>query len=86
MKRRWEDWQQDEKKAFTAKQTAYAKYQEARDQVNQKDAELKKIKQNIQRSTTRLKSQRPGIKPRVMASGMRLSVNAIKCIPRFMTC
>ena len=65
MKRRWEDWQQDEKKAFTAKQTAYAKYQEARDQVNQKDAELKKIKQNIQRLDYEVKVAKAGDKTEV---------------------
>lgn len=65
MKRRWEDCQQDEKKAFTAKQTAYAKYQEARDQVNQKDAELKKIKQNIQRLDYEVKVAKAGDKTEV---------------------
>lgn len=49
MKRKWEACQQDEKKAFTAKQAAYAKYMEARDLVNQKDEELKSVKKDIQR-------------------------------------
>lgn len=65
MKRRWEDWHQDEKKAFTAKQAAYAKYQEARDQVNQKDAELKKIKQDIQRLDYEVKVAKAGDKTEV---------------------
>ena len=65
MKRRWEDCQQDEKKAFMAKQAAYAKYQEARDQVNQKDAELKKIKQDIQRLDYEVKTARAGDKTEV---------------------
>lgn len=62
MKRRWEDCQQDEQKAFTAKQAAYAKYQEARDLVNQKDAELKKIKQDIQRLNYDVKVAKAGDK------------------------
>lgn len=65
MKRKWEACQQDEKKAFTAKQAAYAKYQEARDQVNQKDAELKKIKQDIQRLDYEVKTARAGDKTEV---------------------
>lgn len=65
MKRRWEDWHQDEKKAFMAKQAAYAKYQEARDQVNQKDAELKKIKQDIQRLDYEVKVAKAGDKTEV---------------------
>ena len=62
MKRKWEAWHQDEKKAFMAKQAAYAKYQEARDQVNQKDAELKKIKQDIQRLDYEVKTAKAGDK------------------------
>lgn len=62
MKRRWEDCQQDEKKAFTAKQAAYVKYVEARDLVNQKDAELKKIKQDIQRLNYDVKVAKAGDK------------------------
>lgn len=62
MKRRWEVCQQDEKKAFTAKQAAYAKYVEARDLVNQKDAELKKIKQDIQRLNYDVKVAKAGDK------------------------
>lgn len=65
MKRKWEAWHQDEKKAFMAKQAAYAKYQEARDQVNQKDAELKKIKQDIQRLDYEVKTARAGDKTEV---------------------
>lgn len=65
MKRRWETWHQDEKKAFMAKQAAYAKYQEARDQVNQKDAELKKIKQDIQRLDYEVKVAKAGDKTEV---------------------
>lgn len=65
MKRKWEACQQDEKKAFTAKQAAYAKYMEARDQVNQKDAELKKIKQNIQRLDYEVKVAKAGDKTEV---------------------
>lgn len=65
MKRRWEDCQQDEKKAFTAKQAAYAKYMEARDLVNQKDAELKKIKQDIQRLDYEVKVAKAGDKAEV---------------------
>lgn len=62
MKRRWEVCQQDEKKAFTAKQAAYVKYVEARDLVNQKDAELKKIKQDIQRLNYDVKVAKAGDK------------------------
>lgn len=62
MKRRWEDCQQDEQKAFTAKQVAYVKYVEARDLVNQKDAELKKIKQDIQRLNYDVKVAKAGDK------------------------
>ena len=62
MKRRWEDCQQDEQKAFTAKQAAYVKYVEARDLVNQKDAELKKIKQDIQRLNYGVKVAKAGDK------------------------
>ena len=62
MKRKWEACQQDEKKAFTAKQAAYAKYVEARDLVNQKDAELKKIKQDIQRLNYDVKVAKAGDK------------------------
>ena len=65
MKRKWEDWHQDEKKAFTAKQAAYAKYVEARDLVNQKDAELKKIKQDIQRLDYEVKVAKAGDKTEV---------------------
>ena len=65
MKRKWEDWHQDEKKAFTAKQAAYAKYVEARDLVNQKDAELKKIKQDIQRLDYEVKVAKAGDKAEV---------------------
>lgn len=62
MKRRWEDCQQDEQKAFAAKQAAYVKYVEARDLVNQKDAELKKIKQDIQRLNYDVKVAKAGDK------------------------
>lgn len=65
MKRRWEDCQQDEQKAFTAKQVAYVKYVEARDLVNQKDAELKKIKQDIQRLNYDVKVAKAGDKTEV---------------------
>lgn len=65
MKRRWEDCQQDEQKAFTAKQAAYVKYVEARDLVNQKDAELKKIKQDIQRLDYEVKVAKAGDKTEV---------------------
>ena len=65
MKRRWEDCQQDEQKAFTAKQAAYVKYVEARDLVNQKDAELKKIKQDIQRLNYDVKIAKDGDKTEV---------------------
>lgn len=65
MKRRWEDCQQDEQKAFTAKQAAYVKYVEARDLVNQKDAELKKIKQDIQRLNYDVKVAKAGDKTEV---------------------
>jgi hypothetical protein len=62
MKRKWEAWHQDKKKAFTAKQAAYVKYVEARDLVNQKDAELKKIKQDIQRLDYDVKVAKAGDK------------------------
>lgn len=62
MKQKWEACQQEEKKAFTAKQAAYAKYVEARDLVNQKDAELKKIKQDIQRLNYDVKVAKAGDK------------------------
>ena len=62
MKQKWEACQQEEKKAFTAKQAAYAKYLEARDLVNQKDAELKKIKQDIQRLNYDVKVAKAGDK------------------------
>ena len=62
MKQKWEACQQEEKKAFTAKQAAYAKYLEARDLVNQKDAELKKIKQDIQRLDYEVKTAKAGDK------------------------
>lgn len=62
MKQKWEACQQEEKKAFTAKQAAYAKYVEARDLVNQKDAELKKIKQDIQRLDYEVKVAKAGDK------------------------
>jgi hypothetical protein len=62
MKQKWEACQQDEKKAFTAKQAAYVKYVEARDLVNQKDAELKKIKQDIQRLNYDVKVAKAGDK------------------------
>ena len=65
MKQKWEACQQEEKKAFTAKQAAYVKYQEARDQVNQKDAELKKIKQDIQRLNYDVKVAKAGDKTEV---------------------
>ncbi len=65
MKRKWEACQQDEKKAFTAKQAAYAKYMEARDLVNQKDEELKKIKKDIQRLDYEVKTARAGDKTEV---------------------
>lgn len=65
MKQKWEACQQEEKKAFTAKQAAYAKYMEARDLVNQKDAELKKIKQDIQRLDYEVKTARAGDKTEV---------------------
>lgn len=65
MKQKWEACQQEEKKAFTAKQAAYVKYQEARDQVNQKDAELKKIKQDIQRLNYEVKVAKAGDKTEV---------------------
>lgn len=65
MKRRWEDCQQDEQKAFTAKRAAYVKYVEARDLVNQKDAELKKIKQDIQRLDYEVKVAKAGDKTEV---------------------
>lgn len=62
MKRRWGVCQQDEKKAFTAKQAAYAKYLEARDLVNQKDEELKSVKKDIQRLDYEVKTARAGDK------------------------
>lgn len=62
MKRKWEACQQDEKKAFTAKQAAYAKYMEARDLVNQKDAELKSVKKDIQRLDYDVKTAKAGDK------------------------
>lgn len=65
MKQKWEACQQEEKKAFTAKQAAYAKYVEARDLVNQKDAELKKIKQDIQRLNYDVKIAKAGDKTEV---------------------
>lgn len=65
MKQKWEDCQQDEQKAFTAKQAAYVKYVEARDLVNQKDAELKKIKQDIQRLDYEVKVAKAGDKTEV---------------------
>jgi len=65
MKRKWEACQQDEKKAFTAKQAAYAKYMEARDLVNQKDAELKSVKKDIQRLDYEVKTARAGDKTEV---------------------
>ena len=65
MKRKWEACQQDEKKAYTAKQAAYAKYLEARDLVNQKDAELKSVKKDIQRLDYEVKTARAGDKTEV---------------------
>lgn len=65
MKQKWEACQQEEKKAFTAKQAAYAKYLKARDLVNQKDAELKKIKQDIQRLNYDVKVAKAGDKTEV---------------------
>lgn len=65
MKQKWEACQQEEKKAFTAKQAAYAKYLEARDLVNQKDVELKKIKQDIQRLDYEVKVAKAGDKTEV---------------------
>lgn len=62
MKQKWEACQQDEKKAFTAKQAAYAKYLEARDLVNQKDEELKSVKKDIQRLDYEVKTARAGDK------------------------
>lgn len=62
MKRKWEACQQDEKKAFTAKQAAYAKYMEARDLVNQKDEELKSVKKDIQRLDYEVKTAKAGDK------------------------
>ena len=62
MKRRWEDCQQDEQKAFTAKQAAYAKYMEARDLVNQIDVEMKKIKHDSQRLNYDVKVAKAGDK------------------------
>ena len=65
MKQKWEACQQEEKKAFTAKQAAYAKYLEARDLVNQKDAELKSIKMDIQRLDYEVKVAKAGDKTEV---------------------
>lgn len=65
MKQKWEACQQDEKKAFTAKQAAYAKYLEARDLVNQKDAELKSLIKDIQRLDYEVKTARAGDKTEV---------------------
>lgn len=65
MKQKWEGCQQDEKKAFTAKQAAYAKYMKARDLVNQKDAELKSVKKDIQRLDYEVKIARAGDKTEV---------------------
>ena len=62
MKQKWEACQQDEKKAFTAKQAAYVKYMEARDLVNQKDAELKSVKKDIQRLEYDVKTAKAGDK------------------------
>lgn len=62
MKQKWEACQQDEKKAFMAKRAAYAKYMEARDLVNQKDAELKSVKKDIQRLDYEVKTARAGDK------------------------
>ena len=62
MKQKWEACQQEEKKAFTAKQAAYAKYLKARDLVNQKDAELKSVKKDIQRLDYEVKTARAGDK------------------------
>lgn len=65
MKQKWEACQQDEKKAFTAKQAAYAKYLEARDLVNQKDEELKSVKKDIQRLDYEVKTAKAGDKTEV---------------------
>ncbi|MBB1549294.1 hypothetical protein HG449_000230, partial [Candidatus Saccharibacteria bacterium] len=62
MKQKWEACQQDEKKAFMAKQAAYVKYMEARDLVNQKDAELKSVKKDIQRLEYDVKTAKAGDK------------------------
>jgi hypothetical protein len=62
MKQKWEACQQDEKKAFTAKQAAYARYLEARDLVNQKDEELKSVKKDIQRLDYEVKTAKAGDK------------------------
>lgn len=65
MKQKWEACQQEEKKAFTAKQAAYAKYMEARDLVSQKDEELKSVKKDIQRLDYEVKTARAGDKTEV---------------------
>ena len=65
MKQKWEACQQDEKKAFMAKQAAYAKYMEARDLVSQKDEELKSVKKDIQRLDYEVKTARAGDKTEV---------------------
>lgn len=62
MKQKWEACQQEEKKAFTAKQAAYVKYLKARDLVNQKDVELKSVKKDIQRLDYGVKTARAGDK------------------------
>lgn len=62
MKRKWEACQQEEKKAFMAKQAAYAKYMEVRDLVNQKDEELKSVKKDIQRLDYEVKTAKAGDK------------------------
>ena len=65
MKQKWEACQQDEKKAFMAKQAAYARYMEARDLVSQKDEELKSVKKDIQRLDYEVKAARAGDKTEV---------------------
>lgn len=65
MKQKWEACQQDEKKAFIAKQAAYAKYMKARDLVSQKDEELKSVKKDIQRLDYEVKTARAGDKTEV---------------------
>lgn len=65
MKQKWEACQQDEKKAFMAKQAAYAKYMEARDLVSQKDEELKSVKKDIQRLDYEVKVAKAGDKTEV---------------------